>query len=108
MRTSFISAPLSVLLLTVAAPSAAGPLETCPLNPYGAPRSDEVCREALVKEGKQLIKAGRAEEALKRLQDAMEIRPSPDVLFWGGYAEEQMGDLVEAKKIYLQVLEEAR
>jgi hypothetical protein len=107
-RRSFISLPFSLLLLAAATPSAAGPPQPHPVDVHTTSVADEAHREALFKDGKKLIKAGQADEGLKLLQQAMEIRSSPEVLFWGGYAKEQLGDLVEAKKIYLQVLEDAR
>jgi hypothetical protein len=64
--------------------------------------------ETLVAEGRKLVEAGRWKEAIAKLQEVIEMKPHPEAFLLQGYAEQKLGDLLEAKVIYHRAAEEAQ
>jgi hypothetical protein len=65
-------------------------------------------REALSREAQKLAGEGRWREALEKFRKVIEIRSHPRMLLWSGYAEEQLGKLVNAKAIYTLARKDAQ
>jgi tetratricopeptide (TPR) repeat protein len=68
---------------------------------------EKLKRDGLFREGKAFITQEKWKEASGKLWEAVRIRPDAEILLWLGYAEEQQGKLVAAKRFYTQARAEA-
>jgi len=64
-------------------------------------------REKLFQEGKRFVEERRWKEASERFRAVESIRSDPRVLLWRGFSEERGGQLLDARKTYLQAKRDA-
>jgi tetratricopeptide (TPR) repeat protein len=79
------------------------------VSPAGAaePRGASGAR-TLQAEGLELLEAGRAAEALPKLEAAYKLAPTPQTTFSLGRAHEKLGNLAEALECFVRFLREAK
>jgi len=108
---------LSLGLLLTAAEAAANPPKPVPENVFdtdlrGKPSEPqwkrEQRRDLAFQEGKKLIEEESWSKAAQKLREVIDIRSDPRALLWLGFAQEKQGNLLNAKAIYAQALQDAR
>jgi len=96
MTTMTMRAATLALALCAAAPAVVAPATSW------AQTTDEEERrfKQLVDDGKKLYKQDRLEDALKKFEEAYEVKPSAKLLFNMGLISERLGKLEEAEEYY--------
>jgi hypothetical protein len=109
VRSTFAVA-MAVLVLAWAPRATGQPAAGQPAEAEPAPiaEAEEERRAALYKDGVALADQGRWAEAAERFRDAIAIRSAPKALVALAVAEENLGHLVAAERLYGQAVAEAR